>query len=354
MCDKSLLFFLGLLSDPQVAGNELGSLLVLNRLLSLEALGIQRHVTTENGGALGLHGDGATELSNELTLLLHEDGVSEEQVVLNALLDADLGGGGVLEAGNGEGQSRVLLVDFSEESTGALHSKAVLGLKLSLEDGGAELTLLGLAFAGGDENVEVDNITGSELELLNTLGGSLLVDNAVVAINKVSLQLVRENTLDGLALELRADGSNGLGNAGVGAGLLDAALGGKESVVGGKNNISLATAHLGVLVGTADVSVGTGGAVSIEVGTDDDLADISFLENTSLILERRVVAHDVVDGDSARESNTSLHVLGLLVAEDLLDFLINQVVDLLGDLEHVSLRDAQLDGLLEGNYKQND
>jgi len=54
---------------------------------------------------------------------------------------------------------------------------------------------------------------------------------------------------------------------------------------------------------------------------------------------------NVVDRDASREGNTSLELLGFLVVEDLLEFLLNEVVALLADLVDICANGAKLDYL---------
>jgi len=346
MCDKSLLFLF--LSNPEISGNQLGSFFVFHRFVTLKALGIERDVTTEESSALSLESNGATELSDKFTLLLAEDGVRQNQIVLNAFFDTDLSSGGVLEGCHGERQSGESLVNFGEEGAGGLHTEVVCDIEFSLVNSASEFRFLGLTLTSRGKDIKVENITCSEFELLNTLGRGLLVDNAIVTVNQVSLELVGKNTLNRLAFELLAYSGNSLSNFSVSGGFPDCSLSSQVRVVSSKNNISLATSNLSIVfagnVGMSGVST-----VSIEVRSDDNLANVALLDDTRLIGQWGEVAHDVVNRDGARESDTSLHVLGLLVAENFLDLFLNNVVDFSGNLVHISAWHAQLDGLLDGN-----
>ena len=80
---------------------------------------------------------------------------------------------------------------------------------------------------------------------------------------------------------------------------------------------------------------------------DLHFGDIAFLKLGALIEEGREVAHDVVDRDAGRESDTTLELLALLAGESLLDFFLNHAVDGVADGGNVGAWDSQLTGLLE-------
>ena len=110
--------------------------------------------------------------------------------MIEALLDTDLGSDGVFEGADGEGESWEALVYFSEEGTRLLKLQVVLSVELSLVDSSSELTFLGLALASRDVNIEADNVTWGEFELLNALLCGFLVDHNIVTIYKVLLEHV--------------------------------------------------------------------------------------------------------------------------------------------------------------------
>ena len=136
------------------------------------------------------------------------------------------------------------LVNLSEESTGLLELQVVLSIELTLVDCCAEFALLGLAFSCGDVNVKTDNIARGEFELLNTLVRSLFVDDDIVAVDKVLLELVREDSLNGVDTELFADLSNSLCYLGVSCLFTDDSLCSEHSVVSSEDNIGFLSADL--------------------------------------------------------------------------------------------------------------
>ncbi len=181
-----------------------------------------------------------------------------------ALTDTNLGGGLVLHGADRERQGRESFVHFDEECAGALHLEVVNLLKFALVNSAAGVVLLGLTFAGGDKDVEANNITGLELELLDALGGGSSVDDDIVAVDNVSLHFVRENTFDSVALELLANLLDNLSHFVVSCSDCNFALSSLEGVVGGQNNVSLAA-----IDGTSTDYDSRGGVrgISIEVGT---------------------------------------------------------------------------------------
>ena len=110
--------------------------------------------------------------------------------MINALLDTNLCADLIFESADGERKSGESLVNLSEECAGALDLQVVLSIEFTLEDSGSEFTLAGLAFTCGDEDIETDNVTSCEFELLYALVGSLFVDDHLVSVDQVLLHLV--------------------------------------------------------------------------------------------------------------------------------------------------------------------
>jgi len=233
-------------------------------VLTLESCSINRRVACDNGGALRLHDDSCLELGHKFAGFLSEHGVGDDHVVVHALTNTNFSRSLVLHGADGEGQSRESFVKFHKEGAGALHFEVVNLLEFTLEHGAAGVVLLGLSLTGRDEDVEADNIAGSELEFVDVLSGGGSVDDHIVAVNDVSLDLVGKDALDSVALEFFSDLLNNFSHLVVGGGNGDFAASSLEGVVSSKNNVSLASSD-----GAGSDNNGSCGvrSISIEVGT---------------------------------------------------------------------------------------
>ena len=116
-------------------------------------------------------------------------------------------------------------------------------VKLALEYSATRVILLGETFARRNIDVESDNITGLELPLSDRLSWGDLVNDDIVAVDHVSLHLVRENTLDCIALEFFGNLLDDLGDLSVGGSLGDFALGSLEGIPSGKDCVGLTTCN---------------------------------------------------------------------------------------------------------------
>lgn len=88
---------------------------ILNRSLRIQLVS-KGETSSDDDALLGLHYESQLALSYEFSCLLGHDGVGLNHLVIDALLNADLGANGVLEPADGEGKRGVLLVDNGEES----------------------------------------------------------------------------------------------------------------------------------------------------------------------------------------------------------------------------------------------
>lgn len=245
--------------------------------------------------------------------------------MLNALLNADLGANGVLEPGDGEGKRGVLLVDNRDELARILALKAVLHIELSLVYSRAGLSLTRDTSASGSVHIQADNITSGELPILGLLLGDVLVHDAVAAIDHVSLVLVTQDAVKGLATILVANGLDLVSQHGVldaGSDGLSASL---SSVVCSKDHISLTA-----LGGTAnDQGVSGKGGEAVHVSTEVDADEIAILEGLAVLGRRRVMAANLVHSEAGGESNTTLEVLALLASAKLVSLGLDESVNLL-------------------------
>jgi len=184
--------------------------------------------------------------------------------VVDALTDADLGGGLIGHGSEREGERRESLVDFNEESSRTFHLKGVDLLELSLKDSAARVVLLGDTFAGRDEDVKSNDVASGELPFGNLLVTHGSVDDNIVTVNNVSLDLVGKDTLDSVALELLSHLLDDFGDLSVSGSLGDFALSGLEGVPGSQDNISLGAGDGKITNNGGGSGVGS---VAVEMGS---------------------------------------------------------------------------------------
>jgi len=103
---------------------------------------------------------------------------------------------------------------------------------------------------------------------------------------------VGKNTLNSVALELLSNLLDNIGDIVVCGSFSDDALGGLETVPCGENNVSLGASDWLV---TDNNSGGGVRSIAIEVGSANDLGNVAFSENDTLVHEGREMAHDMVD-----------------------------------------------------------
>lgn len=334
---------------PQVASDQSLERLVLDGVLGVSEFGrVGRKSSTQDNGLAGSNGDSALEVGNEFAVLLDQHGEVLEQLVVNALLDTNLGTDLVLEGSHGEGERREALAGLSEESSGLLQLQIVDVLELALEDGRALVTKLGLAFAGGDVDIKVDNLALLELPLLNILHRLLLGDDHLVAVDAVLLGLVRKNTFDHVAAVLGSDLVHVLGNFSVSTTVFNQTFGSTETVVSSFDRVS--SAGLGLTIANNN-GVGSVDSEAINMSTTNNLGNLTSFKDSGLILERAVVTNDVVDGDAAGECNTTVDLLGLLSIVDLLKLGLNEGINLLANIMDVGFGLAQRNGMFHSSYK---
>lgn len=313
-------------------------------MLTIKVRRIEIKVSGDSLSGSGEDDNSGLELGNELTLSLLVNGVCDEHIVVGALLDTDLGASLVLKRSNCERKSWESFVNLDKEGAGTLHLKLIDGLELPLVNGAPVLSLLRLSLSRGNIDVKADGIAGSKLPLINLLSSGLLVNDAIVSINKMLLDFMGENAFDGVAVELGAGLGNSFGDGGIGGSLSDAAKGGLESCMGSKDDVSLGATDLSA---SNNNSVGSVGGKPVNVGSDNNLGNITFFECVRFVGYGGEVTHNVVDRDATGEGDTSLHLLGLLGTKDLFDFFFDLCIDGLADGINVSSWYRELNGLLE-------
>lgn len=211
--------------------------------------------------------------------------------MLHALLDTDFGTCEVLKSSDGERKSGVFLHHDGEETSSTFTLERILLVQLSAENGSSGLSFSAHTVSGRGVDIEVDNISCGEFPVLNSLFGSLLINNALIAINEMLLGLVRKNTLHWLDLVVSAHSSNLGGDFLVVAADLDKSGSSQESVISSKNNIGLFAVGL-----TSDSDGVTAvGSVAIDVASELNFDNILGLEESGIVLAWGVVSADLVD-----------------------------------------------------------
>jgi len=99
---------------PEVTFAQSLEVSVLDSMLRLKLI-LDGVATGNDHGGVGLHDNSRLELGDEFAGGLGEHGVGLEELMLDALLDTNLGADGILEATDGERHGGELLVDDGEE-----------------------------------------------------------------------------------------------------------------------------------------------------------------------------------------------------------------------------------------------
>jgi len=275
----------------------------------------------EASGGVGENKGGELDLGDELTILLVQDGVADNQIVVDQLDDTELGLVLHTEGTKVEGHALVLLGDLAENRAGVLGLEVVVLVQLTLEDGGTSLTLRSLTLTSGHNDINGVNLIDLEGGILNLLVNIGALDNGLVTIDDVALELVAQNTLERLALEHLGNLTDDLGTLLVGVSWADEAVNALSGEVSSADGISGATGggNLGAL--TADDGVSNLNDEAVDVNTEVNLDEIALLED-SLVLrdERREVTSAVVDRDASGEGDTLVHLdlvvnLGCLILD---------------------------------------
>ena len=209
----------------------------------------------------------------------------------HAFLNSNLGCSQVLKSSDRERKSWVLLVDNREERPGALALEVILHVHFSLVHGSPNISFSAHTVTGGNHNIETEDISWSEFPIFNSLLWGLLVNNALICVNKMLLELMGENTLtwsDLIGLANLLDlGSHVL----VGGTNLNGSSGSLESLMSCEDAISLLT--LGLV--TDNKGMGGEGGVTINMTAELDLDDIFSLKLDALITAWREVCHNLIN-----------------------------------------------------------
>ena len=264
--------------------------------------------------------------------------------MLQALLDADPGRDGVLEGVEAEAEGRVSVEHVVEELSALLDLEGVGAVEGALVDGAAQVALLGLALAAADEDVEREDVVHCELLAVHALLEGLLVDDHLVAVDEVLLELVGEHALQRTHLVGLADLLDHLGHLVVGVARLQQPHCGLRGLVGGQDHVRLLAGDGRVLVRLHHDGVGGEGGEPVDVGAQLELDQVALLNGGRVLLQRGVVAADLVDGDGGREGEALEDRLFVI---DLGELLVDEAVGPEAELEDLGADCDLLDELGE-------
>ena len=224
--------------------------------------------------------------------------------MLQTLLDADPCGDGVFEGVETEAEGGVSVEDVVEELPALLDLEGVGAVEGTLVDSATEVGLLGLSLTAADVNVERKDVVDCELLAVDALFEGLLVDDDLVSIDEVLLELVGEHALEWAHLVSLADLLDHLSHLVVGVSRLQQPHCSLRGLVSGQDHIRLLASDRRILVRLNDNGVGSEGSETIDMGSKLELDQIALLDGGGILLEGRVIATDLVDGDGGRESQT--------------------------------------------------
>lgn len=159
---------------------------------------------------------------------------------------------------------------------------------------------------------------------------------------------MRKDTLNNVASVFSSNLVPVLSNLSVGATIFDQTFSSTEAIVSSFDSIGSAGTRLTI---TDNNGVSSVNCETIDVGTANNLGDLTSLEDSRLISKGGVVPDNIVDGDAAGEGNTTINLLGLLTIIDFLEFSFNKSVYLLTNSIDISFRFAKRDSMLHCGYK---
>ena len=274
--------------------------LVLELVFCLE-LGFVDGETSHCGGlALGDH-HSEFKLSHEGTCLFGEDGIGHQQFVLEAFLDTDSSSHGILEGVESEAERGVVVKDLVEELSALLDLKVVAPVHSSLVDSTPGVQFLGLSFTARHEHVQGKHVVDCELLGIDSLLEALPVEDDLVAVNQMLLELVRKHTLQGSDLVGIRHLLDDLSDLVVEVSGLDEPECGLSSFVGSQDNVGFLSGDGSIFIGLDDDGVSNKGSEPIDVYSQLDFDEITFLDEGGVLLKGSKVTAYFVGGDGGGE-----------------------------------------------------
>ena len=303
-------------------GKQIENLLVLDWVFSLEEILINGQAGQGSGLSLG-DDDCELKLGDEVAGLFNEDGEWDEQFVLKAFLDADSGSDGVFEGVETEAERGVSVEDIVEKLSALLDLEVVWPVECPLVDSASEIALLGLSLSAADQHVKGEHVVDGEFLSIDSLLESFFIDDDLVSIYEVLLELVGQDSFERGNLIGVTDLLDDFGNLIVEVSWLEQSQGGLGGLVGSQNHISLLSGDGSVLIRLHNNSMTDESSETVNVCTQFDLDEVSFLDVDRVLLEWWVVAADFVDRDGGGEGDA---LEGRLFIIDLREFFVNLAV----------------------------
>ena len=217
-------------------------------------------------------------MRDESACLFGEDGIGDEQLVLETFLYADSGTDGIFEGVQTEAVRGVSVQHVVEKLAALLDLQIVRPVHRSLVDCAPQIRLLRLAFPAADEHVKREDVIDGKFLGVHSLFKGLFVDDDLVAIDQMFFQLVREDALEGVHFVGVADLLDHFRDLVVDVAGFYESQRGLGRFVGSQNDISLLAGYLSVLVGLHNDSMRDECGKAVNMHAELNLDEVSFLD----------------------------------------------------------------------------
>jgi len=265
--------------------------------------------------------------------------------MLQALFDADSGSDGVLEGVESEAEGGVVVQNLIEELPALLDLQVVGSVECPLVDGAPRIHLFSFPLAARHEHIERYHVIDCELLGIDSLLEGLLVNDDFVSVNKVFLEFMGQNSLDGVDLVGVGHFLDNLSHFIVVVAGFDQPQGGLGGFVGGKDHVGLLAGDGGIFVGLDDQGVSSECCESIDVHSDFNFDEVSLLDVGGVLLDGGVISTDLVGGDGGGEGEAFEDGFFII---DLGKFLVDEAV-----APEAEFEDLASDGYLFDEFGEN-
>ena len=224
--------------------------------------------------------------------------------MLEALLDADSGGDGILEWVESEAEGRIVVQHLVEKLPALLDLQVVCSVQSPLVDSAPSIHLLGLALSTWHEHIKGNHVINSKFLVINPLFESFLVDDDLVSIYQVLFQLVGQNSLNWVHVIGVCHFLDNFCHFVVGVAGFDQPQCGLGCFVCCQDNICLFACNGGIFVGLNHQGVGGQSCESINVDSKFNFDEVSFLDGGRILLKGWIVSADLISRDGGGEGKT--------------------------------------------------